>query len=147
MKKYNVGHARGSDFKQLKSLGFVVFYPMMDDYVFLEVTPENKALVRRQSELGVLFLKERNKFVEVTEDELSVMKMETVGQIKVGVEIRVLGGYCENLEGVVEAMDGDTLQCCLKGFNRVYRVELAVTDVVLKGGTPLEPVVELQSAV
>jgi hypothetical protein len=51
--EYWAGHARGPDFNQLRKLGFTTLYPRMDDYIFLQVTPANKRLLRKQGELGV----------------------------------------------------------------------------------------------
>lgn len=126
-----MGHVRGADFEQLRKLGFVVFHPTMDDYVFLEVAEKFAPLLRKQSELGVSFLKNGNHYETVSRVELEVMAGMTFDQIRVGSKIKVLQGFCENMEGVVTEVEGNKLKCTLKGFKRVYEQELAKTDVVV----------------
>lgn len=129
--RYYVGHVRGADFEALRKAGFVVFHPTMDDYVFLEVVDRNLPLLRRQAELGVSFLKSGSKYETVSRQELEEMANTTLDQIKIGCKIKVLQGFCENMEGVVTTVDGDKLHCVLKGYKREYEQDLLKTDVVL----------------
>lgn len=136
-KHYWLAHCRGPNFDQLKRKGFLTFYPTVDDYVFLEVKEENKRLTRQQAELGVLFLRANNALVEVNEDEVLKMSGKTVDQIKLGAEIKVLIGPCENLEGrVVEVNTEGKYICELKGWNRTYLKSLNREEIVLKNRAP-----------
>lgn len=132
MKRFYVAHARGPDFDYLKRLGFVVMYPIMDDYVFLEDVPKHSKYLTRQNELGVSFLKEGSQLVTVSEEELSQMGAGTVDRIKVGSQIRVLVGYCEGMEGTVDELDGGKVKCTLRGWNKNYNVMLSITEIVEK---------------
>lgn len=132
MKRYWVAHARGPNFDYLKKIGFVHFYPTMDDYVFLEVTDTNKKYLRKQTELCVSFMKMSDEFVTISEAELREMGHQTTDQIAPGSEIKVLIGYCENLDGVVNAIEGDKLQVTLQGYNRKYEASLNVDQIVLR---------------
>lgn len=131
-KKFFVAHARGCDFERLKRIGFVVFYPVLDDYVFLEDAPSNQKWLTKQAELGVSYLKKGNEYVRVTEEELVPLGLGTTERIKLGSEIRVLVGYCEGMEGMIEGIEGDKLKVRLKGWKRDYVAEVSITEVVLK---------------
>lgn len=129
--RFYVGHVRGADFEQLRKLGFVVFHPTMDDYVFLEVAERNYSFLKRQSELGVSFLKSGSVYETVSREELESMANTTLDQIKVGSKIKVLQGFCENMEGEVKEVVGNKLKCVLKGYKREYEQSLLKTDVVI----------------
>jgi len=134
---YWVAHTRGPNFQLLEKRGFVTFYPEIDDYVFLEATPKNEPLLKRQLELCVHFVKHKNEIVTITDEELNKMRTKSVDQIVKGAEIMALIGVCENLEGEVLERDGDKIFCRFRGFNRFYEREVTVTEVVLKGKLPL----------
>lgn len=133
-KKFWIAHARGPNFPKLREKGFTTFYPTMDDYVFLEVKPENEKFLRKQTELGVAFLKEREQYVTVDNTQMLRMCSATIDQIKEGTEILVVVGYGANLEGRVEEIssDGQSLRCLLQGFSRTYDVWLDRLEVVEK---------------
>lgn len=133
-KKYWVAHVRGPNYDQLRKKGFLVLYPDVDDYVFLEVTEANQKLLKKQLELAVAFLKTKGKFNTVTETEVKRMSLETsTERIAVGAEIEVINGYCDNMEGKVLEVDGDRIRASLRGYNRTYDVELDRLDVIAKG--------------
>lgn len=131
-RRWYVAHARGPNFDYLKERGFHHMYPTMDDYVFLEVTDANKKLLRKQTELCISFMKAAEEYVTISEQELNEMCKKTTDEIVVGGEVKVLLGYCENLEGVVNDRDRDKLKVTLKGYNRTYEVTLNVDQVVMK---------------
>lgn len=135
MKQYYVGLARGADFKDLKARGFTVFYPVLDDYVFLEVTDENKKLLTKQDELKVKFLRDQNSrtIQQVTEKELSAMVMTTQDILVEGQDISVVEGFGTGLEGKIFSRDGEALTCDLYGYKRVFRVVLTTIQVVKRG--------------
>lgn len=144
MKTYWVGQSRGADFKDLKAKGFLVFYPALDDYVFLEDTEENKKLLTKQEELRVKFLRQHNsgKLQKVTEKDLQSMIVTTQDILLEGQDISVVEGYCQGLDGKVVSRDGDNLTCELQGYRRVYTVILTTIQVVKRGQEAAKPVVE-----
>lgn len=133
-----VCHVRGAEFERLKKLGFRCFSPMMDDYVFLEVSKENEQYLNRQEDLGIKFLKAKGKLTLIKEEELRGLQGSTVDRIVVGAEILVTEGYCEKLEGEVIEREGEKVKCKLKGYRRIFEVDLLVGEVVLKGREVLE---------
>jgi len=130
MKNFWVAHVRGADFDQLKKTGFLTFFPSLDDYVFLEVKEENQHLLRRQSELNIHFLKKGSDYTTVEETELDYMTQETKGKIIEGTDIQVVKGYCANLDGIVLEVEEELARCYLNGYNRKYKVELDISDIV-----------------
>jgi len=138
-KRFWTAHVRGADFVRLKKLGFRAFTPMMDDYVFLEVTEKNEQFLRKQDELGLKFLRNGRELRTVSEAELVPLGGSTMDRLVPGAEVLVAVGYCEKLEGKVVERNGDKVKCVLRGFKRTYEVELPVQQVVLKGQQVLEP--------
>lgn len=133
MNKYYVCHVRGAEYAKLKSLGFLVLYPMIDDYVFLEAIPENKKFLNKQTELGISFLKQREALVLVNKSEIDRMKETSKDSIREGAEIRVIGGYCANLEGrVLQILESGNYLCELQGFKQTYQAEIDPLDLVYK---------------
>jgi len=132
MKKYWVAHVRGAIFENLRKEGFRVFYPVMDDYVFLEVKESNEGLLRRQTELAIAFLKKRGKYVTVMESEIDVIKGDVQVGPQVGAKVSVVKGYCANLEGEIVAIDGEWIDLCLQGYNRTYDVRVDRLEVAVK---------------
>jgi len=129
---YWIAHVRGGDFAKLKKLGFVTFYPAMDDYVFLEETDDNRKFLRKQDELGIHFVKARGAYALASNKELEKMRSTTSARIEVGTEIIVVAGYASNLEGKVLEIDGDNVRCNLNGLTRQYELTLNVLDVAEK---------------
>lgn len=130
--RFWVAHARGCDFGRLREKGFLILYPSIDDYVFLEAKDQNLKLLRKQTELGVYFLRRNNEFVTVSQKEIDGMRKETVDRIEPGVDILVVTGYGSGLEGKVTESQGNKLRCDLQGFNRTYDVWIDRMDVVIK---------------
>lgn len=130
-KRYLVAHARGPNFDYLKARGFRHMYPTMDDYVFLEDTAENRKLLRKQTELGIAFMKAGDEYVTISESELGKMSLATTGKFTVGCKIKVLLGPYENLNGVIDEVTGEGLWATLSGYNREYKTELRADQVVL----------------
>lgn len=128
-----IAHARGCDFGKLREKGFLTLYPMIDDYVFLEDKPENQKYLRKQSELGVFFLRKGGKYQTVSRKEIDQMCKQTTDRIVPKAEILVVSGFGANLEGKVIAVEGNQLHCELQGLKRVYNVVIDRQDVVLKG--------------
>ena len=56
---YWIAHVRGGEWPRLRREGFLVLYPSVDDYVFLEASKKNKKKLNRQTELGIYFLKDK----------------------------------------------------------------------------------------
>jgi len=133
VKRYWIAHVRGADFTILRAKGFVVFYPTLDDYVFLEVTDDNWKFVSKQTELSIYFLKSEGKYQEVTEEELDLMRDSARGGMEEGARIKVVGGYCTNLDGSVLVAEDQRYFCKLNGFKATYEVWLDALDVVLIG--------------
>lgn len=133
-KRFWIAHARGPNFTKLREKGFTTFYPSMDDYVFLEVKPENEKLLRKQTELGVAFLKEREQYVTIDNSQMLRMFVTTSAKIGKGAEILAVEGSGSNLEGIVLEVsdDGEQLKCSLRGYNRTYEVWLDRLEVVEK---------------
>lgn len=137
MKRFYVAHVRGPDYRQLKKRGFLVLYPDVDDYVFLEATTENQKLLKKQLELGVAFLKRKGQFVTVSEDEVRRMTKETTeSNLGVGTEIEIISGYCENMDGTVLEVAGSEIRALLRGYRRVYDVTVNRLDVIAKQKEP-----------
>lgn len=132
MTLYWIAHVRGADFNRLEEEGFITLYPTMDDYVFLVETEENKKYVRRQSELGIFFLKSKKGLRKITQAELDVMKGQTRDKIEIGCEINIVSGYCAHLNGSVIGQEKGKIRCLLKGYNRSYDVWVEDADVVLR---------------
>jgi len=131
-KEYWIAHVRGPNYAILKKKGFLVLYPDVDDYVFLEVKEENKKYLKKQLELAIAFLKNKSKLVTCTQAEVDRMVESTSRKrISAGTAIKVISGFCENMDGVVtgEAEDGK-VAARLKGYNRDYDVVVDRLDVV-----------------
>lgn len=129
MKKYWVAHVRGGEHPRLAKLGFVSFYPAMDDYVFLEATQQNTKHHRKQAEHGISFLKAKGDYVTITETELGRMKGQTQDKLTQGQRIKVVQGYLSNLEGVITETDGLTAKVILDGRTRKYEAELPLGEL------------------
>lgn len=131
-RKWWVAHVRTSDYRQLDRRGFLVLYPDVDDYVFLEAKDENKKLLRKQPELGVMFLKNRSQFATVTEAEVARMiKKATPVALKPGSEIVVISGFAESLTGTVLEEIGVEVRVLLRGYRKVYDVLVNRLDLSL----------------
>lgn len=135
MAEYWIAHARGPDFGRLRSLGFLVLYPALDDYVFLEATEKNKALTRKQSELCVHFLKKKNELITVDRQEIERMMSSSARGLEVGEEILVVEGVGSNLEGIVLGRNGSKLKVRLEGYRRQYEIEVDEMEAVRKDGS------------
>jgi len=131
-REYWIAHVRGPNYEVLKKKGFLVLYPDVDDYVFLEVNDSNKKYLKKQLELSIAFLKNKSKLVTVKEKEVQRMIDATSREkIEPGTLISVISGYCENLDGVVtRVVDEDEVEACLNGYNRQYDVVIKRLDVV-----------------
>lgn len=134
MVKYWVAAARGADFKELKARGFRVFYPLLDDYVFLEACDDNKILLKKQEELKIKFLRDHSgkQILQVTNKELDKMQMSTQDKLEPGLLIEVVEGYCQGLKGKILTREGDLLSCEVYGYRRVFEVSLTTLQVSLK---------------
>ena len=119
-KNYFVCHVRGPDFERLRRLGFLVLYPTLDDYVFLEAQPENLKHLKKQAEYGISFVKNRGALATVTQAEIDRMTAVTINLIELGTQVEVISGYCENLFGVVTELGEKEVRCELKGYERVF---------------------------
>lgn len=135
---YWVAHSRGADFADLDKKGFLTFYPMMDDYVFLEVGEKNKKWLVKQEELRVRFVKRGKDFAEVSSKSLLGLYSSTTDRVSPGMTVTVVKGYCESLTGIVRGREGDLVKVDLKGYKRVYSVELPLKQVVLSGEVSLD---------
>lgn len=131
--RFFVAHTRGPNFFLLKKRGFITFYPTVDDYVFLPDTEELKPLLRKQTELCVLFLKAKGAYVTISQAEMDLMIGTTVGKIVEGAEIVAIEGICEGLDGIVLSILGDSISCRFQGYNRIYEQVVSSGEVVLKG--------------
>lgn len=128
-----VASARGCDFKVLKDLGFTVFYPALDDYAFLEVSDENKYLFKKQEELRIRFLREGSGkgYLQVKDKDLEKMFCVTKDNLLPGSRIIVVEGHCVGLEGSIVSRDGESLDCTVLGYRRVFEVRLNTSQVAL----------------
>lgn len=131
MKQFWCAHVRGPYFDRLRKLGFVVLYPAVDDYVFLEVSDENRKLVSRQQDLGIFFLKRGRRLQTISEAELENIQERTTEKLEIGAPIIVVGGYCEALEGKIMDENGQKVRCELQGYTRTYDVWIDKLDVAL----------------
>jgi len=131
-KTYWIAHVRGPNYSLLKKKGFLVLYPDVDDYVFLEVKDENKKYLKKQLELAIAFLKNKTKLVTCTQAEVDRMVRATSRKsIAIGTAIKVISGFCENMDGVVTGVvDDSQVEARLKGYNRNYDVVVDRLDVV-----------------
>lgn len=131
-KEYWIAHVRGPNYEILKKKGFLVLYPDVDDYVFLEVNEKNKKYHKRQLELAIAFLKNKSKLLTVTEEEVQRMVEATSREtIAVGTPIKVISGYCESLDGVVTGIVNESqVEAKLNGYNRQYEVVVNKLDLV-----------------
>lgn len=132
MRNFWIAHVRGPNFEQLKKKGFLVLYPEIDDYVFLEVNPDNLQHLRKQLQLGVSFLRSKKELVKVTEADIDKMKKVTTDRIEVGAAIEVIAGFAEALEGKILEVNEATVLCELQGYKRTYTVEVNKLDVAVK---------------
>jgi len=138
MKEYWVAHVRGPYFERLRRLGFVVLYPAVDDYVFLEATDENRKIVSQQQDLGVFFLRAGRRMKIVSEEELDGIKQKTTERLEVGASVIVVAGYCEALEGEITDQNEKQVKCVLEGWNRQYEVWIDRLEVAPKDLTDEE---------
>jgi len=131
-REYWIAHVRGPNYEILKKKGFLVLYPDVDDYVFLEVNDDNKKYLKKQLELSIAFLKNKSKLVTVKEAEVQRMIQATSREkILPGTAIKVISGYCENLDGVViGVVDDNQVEALLEGYNRQYQVMVDRLDIV-----------------
>lgn len=121
-KRFFVAHTRGPDFNRLRQLGFKTFYPALDDYVFLEDKPENHKLLRKQSELGVAFVKNKTGFVTVSQAEVERIDEGTTHRMEVGSRVLAVEGIGSNLEGeILEETETEVL-VRLQGYTRTYEI-------------------------
>jgi hypothetical protein len=132
---YWVAHARGCNFAQLRRLGFTAFYPAMDDYVFLEVNQQNEKYLRKQSELGIAYLKKKGTPVTITQKELEAMAGQTVDKIEVGKRALAVQGFAEHLSGEVLEVIGNKVRMLFDGYKQKYNVEVDIQDLVPDDGT------------
>lgn len=140
-KRYWVAHVRGANFERLRAKGFTTYYPSMDDYVFLPATAENQKLLNKQTDLGVAFLKQKDKHVTISQKEMLAMYLQTENLITTNTDVLVVVGYGSNLEGKVLEVseDGLRLRVLLQGFNRQYDVWVDRLEVVEKPKEGFEP--------
>lgn len=134
-KRYWSAHARGCNFEQLRKLGFKTFYPLLDDYVFLEVAQQNEKFLRKQTELGISFLKKKGRPVEISQKEMDRMSFGGMVAVKVGDEVMIISGYGSNLEGTVveeDLQNTNKLKVRCLGYKRVYEVIVDRMDVIPK---------------
>lgn len=139
LRRFWVAHARGCDYDLLQFRGFVVLYPKVDDYVFLEVDPKNDKLRGKQLELGISFLKDkRGQLKSISAEELKAMSAETSEKLVVGATVQVVAGYCANMTGRIVTVDevAGTAECELDGYRRKYAVKLDLLDLE---AVPVEP--------
>jgi hypothetical protein len=127
--EYWAGHARGPDFNQLRKLGFTTLYPRMDDYIFLQVTPANKRLLRKQGELGVAFLRKNEQYITVTEDDLERLKQEAVKTIEPGSQVLVTTGIGANMRATVNNTEEGKVHVTLHGYRRTWDAWVEPTEV------------------
>jgi transcription antitermination factor NusG len=129
-KRFWLAHVRGPFYEKLRSLGFIVFYPAMDDYVFLEVADKNKPLLNRQTELCIHFLKKREKLLTISQAEVDQIRAGTAEHVKESSRVEVVSGYCAGLDGRIVEVEDEQCKCELKGYNRSYTVWVDKLDVV-----------------
>jgi len=124
--------ARGANFEDLKAKGFQIFYPVMDDYVFLEACDKNKYLLSKQEELRVKFLRDntRKQLLLITQVEIDRMISVTQDDLVEGQDISVVEGYCAGLDGKIISRSGSTFQCDVFGYRKVFRVQLPINHIV-----------------
>jgi len=130
-RRWYAAHVRGPNYDQLRKRGFLVLYPDVDDYVFLEVSKENDKLLKKQLELSIAFLKSRGRFQTISEAEVLRMTQKTpTDSLAEGTTIEVINGYCENMEGTVLEIIGSQIKAALKGYKRTYEVTIDRLDVI-----------------
>jgi hypothetical protein len=130
--QYWIAHARGCDFGKLRDKGFLVLAPTMDDYVFLEATEPNKKFLRKQTELGIAFLRGKNGPTTASKTEIDRMATKAKASLEGVEEVLVIGGIAANLEGRILEQKGEKLRLELKGYNRNYTLDVDRMDVVSK---------------
>lgn len=132
---YYVALARGADFRVLKARGFTVFYPLLDDYVFLEVSDDNKKLLNKQEELCVKFLRDKSgKGIQtVTGKELNRMTQTTQKSLVPGQDITVVDGSFIGMDGKITSLEGDNITCKVVGYRKTYQVILTAVQIVKRG--------------
>lgn len=130
--KYWAAHCRGCDYDHLRSLGFLVLHPHIDDYVFLEVCEKNTKFLRQENKLNILFVRFEDNVMEIDESEMSFMRRETVDSITDGSDILVVKGIYANLEGVIIEDQGDIYKCEIYGYKRKYYPNIKSNYVVRK---------------
>ena len=108
----------------------MTFYPALDDYVFLEATPENESLRKQQGRLSISFVKAGAKFQTVSQDELDRMKFAANQDFTVGQKIEGVQGLPANLTGEILEISGAKLFVRLEGFRRTYEVWVDQQEVV-----------------
>lgn len=130
-KTYWVALARGADFKQLKELGFEVFYPVLDDYVMLEARDDNNKILSRQEELRVRFLKGagNQKIMTVSEAEYLKLRESTKTGLEIGAQIVVVEGVYASMQGKILGIENDQYVCEVYGYKRVFEVTLTHTQI------------------
>lgn len=138
MKLYWTCHVRGFNHAELREKGFVVPYPTVEDYAFLEAKEENRQLVEDQGELGLIFITISGKLGLSTQEEVDMMMGTTRGGIEPGTLVRVTKGRYVSLEGVVKSVEGDELVVELEGFAKKYEARVKVVEVVKKEQIPVD---------
>lgn len=129
-RRYWLAHVRGADYKRLREKGFEVLYPVVDDYVFLEVLPENEKFLKKQSELMIHFLRAKGGYKTISRKELEAMKGSKKLSVEPGQKIKAVAGIGQGLEGVVISKNGTRLNVELKGYERVFPLEVDEQEVV-----------------
>lgn len=106
----------------------------MDDYVFLKSTAENEKLLRRASELGVSFLKDRRGFVTISQREVEAMAGQTIDKLQPPCRVLAVQGVAENLYGTCQEVNGTRAKVDFEGYKRTYQLEVDLQDVVPDDG-------------
>lgn len=130
--RFWTAYARGANFEDLKRRGFTVFYPSVDDYVFLRAVSENRGLVERADELGLqYFLRVGGELAEVTWADIAGMAAQAVQSIGPGDLIEVVRGPAEGLRGRVIELRADGVRVRVRSWIRWHEVTVAGTDLIL----------------
>lgn len=125
-----VAHARGCDFSHLKDLGFTLLYPKMDDYVFLEVSEDNRKFLKKQAELSISFLKDKSGYNTITQAELDAMYQASESKFSKGDKVYAVSGFASGLRGEIVKVLESSCEVILQGYRRKYEVQVDKIDLV-----------------
>lgn len=123
---------RRDNYFELEKLGLFGFHPILEGYMFLEVTTKNLDIINKSRKLDITFLLQPNQInlKTISQSELDSWKNYLYKQIEEGTKVLIKEGIYANLEGIVLSNDGSLIKVRLEGFTRGFIIEFKVEELI-----------------